>query len=68
MQLDSNITFYHIFIKYTYANISEFKYKMDISDLDFYSGVYSIKLKYILLNSTYMNRTLVLSLAKQTKS
>jgi hypothetical protein len=42
-------------------NTFEYEYKLDVSDLDLYPDIYSIKLKVYIVNSTYMNKILLLS-------
>jgi hypothetical protein len=43
-------------------DIIEYEYKMDVGDLDFYSDMFTqFNSRFILLNSTYTNRLLLLS-------
>jgi archaellum biogenesis protein FlaJ (TadC family) len=44
----------------TDSDIFEYEYKTNVSDLDFYSDIYSSQLKCILLNLTYMNKILLI--------
>ena len=48
----------------SYTDIFEYEYKADVSNLDFNLDIYSIQLKvHILLNSTLINKILVLILS-----